>query len=340
MRGNDDMKRIIMLISFSLLLSAAVSADELSKAGSCGAQFLKIGLGSRYQAMGEASVAVANDVYATYWNPAGLAEIENAAISFTNVNYLLDINLNFVGFAKNFEDVGVFGVSTTIMTTGDQEITTLEEQEGTGEYYTATSYTFGLTYARQMNAQFAFGASIKYIGERIHNESAHGFAVDFGTLLYPGINSLRLGVSISNMGAEMAFSGSDLIVSYYDDTGDDAINPVSAELKTNSYDLPMMFRVGAAYDLELTEMTVMTLAGELTHPNDNEQQGALGAELGFNDMFFVRGGYKINYDEQGLTVGGGLDTKISKSTRLMVDYAWQDFGRLESTQRFTVGFTF
>lgn len=333
------MKKIIIIISLSLLLSGTVSA-ELSKTGTCGAQFLKIGMGSRYLGMGEAGVAAANDMYSTFWNPAGLAEIENATVSFTNVDYLLDINLNYVGFARYFEDVGVFGISTTILTTGDQEITTLEEQEGTGEYYTATSYAVGLSYARQLNTQFAFGASLKYIGERIHNEDAHGFAFDFGTLLYPGVNSLRLGVSISNMGPEMAFSGSDLIVSYYDEQGDEATNPVSAELKTNSYDLPLMFRIGAAYDVEISSMSVLTLSGEVKHPNDNEQQGAVGGELAVKEMFFLRGGYKINYDEEGLTVGGGLNTKVSKTTHLLIDYAWQDFGRLESTQRFTVGFTF
>ncbi len=181
---------------------------------------------------------------------------------------------------------------------------------------------------------------MKYIGERIHNEEAEGFAFDFGTMLYPGFNSLRLGVSISNMGPEMEFSGSDLIVSYYDETGDDASAPVSAELNTNPYDLPLVFRIGAAYDVQVAPKSVMTVSGELKHPNDNIQQGAMGAQLAFNDMFFLRSGYKINYDEEGLSVGGGIDTRVAKTTRLVIDYAWQDFGRLESTQRFTVGFTF
>jgi hypothetical protein len=329
------------LISLMLLTIAAGTASaEFSKVGSSGAQFLKIAVGSKYQAMGEAAVAVANDVYSTYWNPAGLTEVENAAIGFTNVDYLLDINLNYVGFARYFEDVGVFGLSATILSAGDQEITTLEQQEGTGEYYSATSYSVAVSYARQLNVQFAFGLSFKYVGERIHNERAEGFAFDFGTLLYPGIQSLRLGVSISNMGPEMTFSGSDLIVSYYDETADDATTPVSAELKTNPYDLPLLFRIGAAYDVQVAPKSVVTLAGELKHPNDNVQQGAVGAQFAFNEMFFLRGGYKLNYDEEGLTVGGGLDTRISRTTHLLIDYAWQDFGRLESTQRFSVGFTF
>ncbi|UCD64635.1 MAG: PorV/PorQ family protein [Candidatus Zixiibacteriota bacterium] len=333
------MKRLMISVLLSALLVSSASA-EFTKVGSSGAQFLKIAVGSRYQAMGEAAAATADDVYATFFNPAGLAEIGNGAISFTKVDYLLDIDLNYVGFAKYFDDVGVLGLSATMLSAGDQEITTLEQQDGTGEYYTASSYAVGVTYARQLNLRFSFGASLKYIAERIHNERAEGFAVDFGTLVYLGYRSLRLGMAISNMGPEMKFSGSDLIVQYYDEPDDDPTGPVSAELKTTPYDLPLLFRIGLAYDIDLGYKSVMTVAGELKHPNDNVQQGAFGVEYAFDDNFFLRGGYKLNYDEEGLTAGAGLATDLSKSTRLVIDYAWQDFGRLQSTQRFSVGFTF
>jgi hypothetical protein len=58
------------------------------------------------------------------------------------------------------------------------------------------------------------------------------------------------------------------------------------------------------------------------------------------ERFFLRGGYKLKYEEQGLALGGGLIAPVGEDTRLTIDYAWQDFGRLESTQRFSVGFTF
>lgn len=333
------MKNLCMLIITLALTGSTVSA-ELSKAGSAGAQFLKIGVGSKYQGMGEASVAVANDVYSMYWNPAGLVEIEHAAVGFTNVNYLLDISLNYVGYAQNFENLGVFGISATVLNTGEQEITTFDQQDGTGEYYTATSYALGVTYARQLTDKFAFGASVRYLGEKIHNERASGFGVDFGTMLYTGLRSLRLGMSITNMGPEMKFSGSDLIVHYDSQNGGGTNSAVNAELKTTPYDLPMAFRVGLAYDVEMGPSSVLTMSGELKHPNDNVQQGSLGAQLGYNEKFFLRGGYKINYDEEGLAFGGGLTTNVAKSTKLVIDYAWQDFGRLASTQRFSVGFTF
>ncbi len=330
------MKRLLIVIAVFALAGAASAGN--TKVGSAGAQFLKIGVGSRYQAMGEASVATANDVYSMFWNPAGLASVENTAIGFTNVNWVLDVNLNYVGLAKNFEGLGVLGVSATVLSMGDQEITTFENQEGTGDTYSASSYAIGLSYARMLTARFAFGGSVKYIGERIHLERSSGFAFDFGTLLNTGFRSLRLGMSITNMGPEMKFDGPSLGLRYDDDQGPG--EPVPVDLKVTPYNLPMMFRVGLAYDVDFSPKARLTLASELRHPNDNVEQGAVGAEFGFDEKFFLRGGYKIQYEEEGLSFGGGLNTAVSGDTKLMIDYSWQDFGRLESTQRFSVGFTF
>ena len=63
-------------------------------------------------------------------------------------------------------------------------------------------------------------------------------------------------------------------------------------------------------------------------------------EYAYNEMFFLRSGYKLNYDEETFSFGGGLITKFTGDTRLKIDYSWQDFGRLESSQKFSVGFLF
>jgi hypothetical protein len=82
------------------------------------------------------------------------------------------------------------------------------------------------------------------------------------------------------------------------------------------------------------------VAADLIDPNDGNQKGVLGAEFGFRERFFLRGGYKFRYDEQTLALGGGLIAPVGSESQIVIDYAWQDFGRLESTQRFSVGFTF
>ncbi len=332
------MKKFVWLM---LLLLAATTASAGSvRNGSAGAQFLKIGVGSRYQGTGEASVALVNDVYSMYWNPAGLVEIDNSSISFTNVNWLLDIDLNYFGYARSFEDIGVFGVSASVLSMDDQEITTFEQQDGTGDYYSAVSYAIGVSYARQLTNRFAFGGTFKYVGERIHKENASGFAFDFGTLLYTGFKSLRMGMSITNMGPDMQFSGPDLDVSYDDQVGEGANAPIGATIKTAPYDLPMMFRFGLAYDFMMTSKSGVTMSAEVKHPNDASQQGSLGAEWQYDEKFFLRGGYRFETDERGLSLGGGLVTHVTEDTDLLIDYAWQDFGRLQSTHRFSIGFNF
>ncbi len=324
------MKKLLVLI-LSLLFVAGSSYALETSVGSAGAQFLKIGVGSKYQGMGEASVAVANDVYSMYWNPAGLAEIENTQISFTNVNWLTDVDLNYIAYAKNFEDFGVVGISATVLSMGEIEITDFNNRDGTGQFYTSSSYSIGVTYAKHLTNRFSFGGTMKYVGERIHELKSQSIAFDFGTMLHIGYRSLRMGMSISNMGPDLKFSGSDLDVSF---------NNSGAQLKTTPYSLPLLFRFGMAYDFQMNETTTMTLSGELKHPNDNIRQGALGTEFSFSDKFFLRGGYKFNYEEEGLSFGGGLFSSLSGDTKIEFDYAWQDFGRLTSTQRFSVGFTF
>ncbi len=329
------MKKISLILVLMLFIFGSVSA-EFSKVGSSGAQFLKIGVGSKYQAVGEATVAFVDDAYAMYWNPAGLVGVTEQQTVFTNVNYLLDIKLNYFGFAKHFEDVGVFGISATVLSMDDLEITNFENQNGTGEFYSASSYTIGLSYAKQLNAKVAFGATLKYVGETIHHLNSSSIAFDFGTVLETGFNSLRMGMSISNMGPKMSFSGSDLIFSSIDDNG----VITTSEKKASTYELPLIFRIGFAYDVNLTDKSIMTLLSEFKHPNDNTEQGAIGGQYGYDNKYFLRGGYKINYDEEGLSFGGGLNTSLGEESSMFIDYAWQDFGRLSTTQRFSIGFTF
>ncbi|MCX6828691.1 MAG: PorV/PorQ family protein [candidate division Zixibacteria bacterium] len=332
-------KKIIIILIGALLCGSAM-AGEFSKSGTAGAQFLKVGVGARYQGLGEASVAAVNDIYSMYWNPAGLTGIDQSQLALTYVNYLTDINLNYVAYARRFENLGIFGASVTVLSMGDQEITTVEEPEGTGFKYSASSYAFQLSFARELTTQFSFGASLKYLGEKIYRERAAGFAFDFGTLLRTGYRSLRIGMNISNMGPEMKFDGPDLDVSYDPDQSNPNHDPFNSRLKVDPYDLPLTFRVGMAYDLNFGADAKLMLAVEAKHPNDNTQQGSLGAEFNWKDKYFLRGGYKFNYAEEGLGLGAGFRTQLTEGTDLVFDYAWVDFGRLDAVHRFSAALAF
>ena len=117
-------KTIILCTALLILLGGSGFAADYTKTGSVGAQFLKIAVGSRYQGMGEASVAMVNDAYSLYWNPAGLANIEGTSITFTNVNWVTDVKLNYVALGTQVEDFGTIGFSAALMSMGDMEVTT------------------------------------------------------------------------------------------------------------------------------------------------------------------------------------------------------------------------
>ena len=117
-------------------------------------------------------------------------------------------------------------------------------------------------------------------------------------------------------------------------------DPYSANINTNPYDIPLTFRVGLAYDFLIGDESKLVVALEAKHPNDNVQQGAIGAEYDWQRKYFLRAGYKLNYEEEGLSLGGGFRTNLTGETDLVLDYAWMDFGRLSSVHRFSASINF
>ena len=100
------MKRIFSIVTALLLLSSL----PLNAQGEAGSIFLLISPGARAGGMGEAQVAVANDAYASYWNPAGLAFQEGSELAIMHVNWLPnladDMYYEFLGFRKQFPTLG------------------------------------------------------------------------------------------------------------------------------------------------------------------------------------------------------------------------------------------
>jgi len=121
------------------------------------------------------------------------------------------------------------------------------------------------------------------------------------------------------------------------------VNIVNAKYEMLEYSLPLSFQVGLAKDVIETENHRLTFAVDAISPNDNYEAVNTGFEYGWNDMFFLRAGYKSlfqEYTEEGLTAGFGLNLRLFQTTKIKVDYAYADFGRLEKTERFSLSIHF
>ena len=129
---------------------ALLFGQNVTKTGTTAAKFLSIGIGPQAIAMGGAYTAVAHDVSALYWNPAGIAAIDQMQAMFSYASLYEGIHMNYLGLIIPSGETGDFGISVTALNYGAIGVTTEASPDGTGETYAPASYAFGLSYARNI----------------------------------------------------------------------------------------------------------------------------------------------------------------------------------------------
>ena len=333
-------KIIRILIVVGLLFnSALLSQDGVSKSGTTAAKFLSIGVGPRANGMGGAFASVANDASSMYWNPSGIAYVDDFNAVFTYTKLFADINLNYLGVVIPTGEMGNIGINVTTLNYGEMDVTTEEFPEGTGETFTSGSYAFGLSYARFITDNFVVGANIKYIRENIYNSSAEGLAIDVGTIFTTPFYGIKFASSITNFGTKMNITGDDLLVRYdQDETTRGNNETVDARISTDAFELPLRLQIGISKDVMIADGQRFIMAVDANYPNDNDQWVNVGGELSlFNNLVFVRGGYKalfLDDTQEGLTFGFGLKYDQSNVLGIQVDYAYQQQEFLDNTHSF------
>jgi len=323
------LNKYIYIISFLLIIGTAraqlfpVLGGQ--RAGISTAQFLKIGVGGRASAMGESFIAISDDASALYWNPAGLAQFSKNQLIISHNLWVVDINNDFIGAVYHLDEDNSFGASLTAVTMDDMPVTTEFAPFGTGEYFGYTDIAVSITYARRMTKQFSFGGSVKYIEETLDKLKMRGVMIDLGTYYRTGLGSTRFAVTVSNFGSELAPDGQVTLV------GNREVE------EWQSFAPPTIFRIGFAFEPYESEEHKITTSIQLNHPNDNSENVAIGAEYAWQKMFFLRGGYKFNVDEQNFSFGLGIQVPISIA-EFSFDYAFTNFERLGSAHRFSIIF--
>jgi len=366
------MKKIIVvvLVLAVALLATSASAQQASttgaftKAGSAGAQFLKIGVGAKAMAMGGAFSSIADDASALYWNPAGIASLDGLNFHLTYTDWIADLTLSYLAISVPASQRVKIGFSFTSLAYGDpMDITTIEQPEGTGATFNAADIAFGVSCAMALTDKFSLGITAKYVRNQIWDLSASGFALDVGSIYNTGYKGIKFGMAISNYGADRAFSGQSLIVSYDPDPETDYA-PWESQLYNTPFPLPLNFHAGISTDvfkglLQDMENHSLVVAIDFLHPNDNKERLKMGVEYGWSNLVFLRGGwqycpkYTIKHTDElgnvlseesyntaslGLSFGGGLKFKLGGGTSACLDYAYSDLGDLKQAHRFSINF--
>ncbi len=326
-------KKIIIITAACILFLTHSAYGQLfpvlgeQRAGISTAQFLKIGVGARATGMGESYIAVANDPSALYWNPAGLTQYDNNQVYFAHSEWLVDVKHSFLGASYRLDQSNVIGFSVIALYMDDMPVTTETMPFGTGEYFSYTDLAFGLTYARRMTDQFSFGLTLRYMNSSLDKLSMNGFMFDLGTYYWTGLGTSRFAVTVSNFGGQISPSGE---VTLLDGSNRDS---------WQEFALPTVFRVGFAMEPYMTEVHKVTTTIQLNHPNDNAENLGFGLEYGWNNTVNLRGGYKINVDEETFSAGIGVAIPLTFAA-INVDYSFARWGNLGDVHRISMNLGF
>ncbi len=280
---------LIIIISIDL----SVSYSNANPANT-GLSFLKIGAGSRAVGMGEAYVAIANDASGTYWNPAGLTQINGTELSFTHNKWLQDISNEF--FAFTFQGgKNAFGISFMSNTISGIERRVKASAEPL-DVLNTHDIMLGLSFARKIGANVSYGLTVKYLYQKIYIESASGLAVDLGVQYKTPLSGLNAGFAFQNFG-------------------------YISKLREESTQLPHTIRLGLAY-----QIPIQFLQGEFILATDwikileSTSHFSIGCEYNFIKYFALRLGYQNGFEDKGIHGGFGV-----KFNRYQLDYAHVPF---------------
>ncbi len=328
-----------MKIFLTLYCAITLLYSQNPNLGASGAKFLNIPMGARAASMGGAVIGSTNDASSVFWNPSGITGVEGSSVHFSTMNLYSQFDASAASIVHNFGEAGVIAASYVSLAMKKTEITTELKPDGTGRFYDAQDIALGITYARALSEEFSIGITGKYVNQRIWNEVADGVAFDIGTQYKINFNNLVIAMSMTNFGSDLKFDGEDLNITYLRDNNYPISRLAPGRLETSQYPLPLHFQVGIGFDLVNADFVKMRGEIDATHPNDYNERINVGTELTFIDRLFLRGGYRINYDDENLTLGAGFNFQFGNSI-IRFDYAYANFELLPDVHRYSIEIDF
>jgi hypothetical protein len=314
-----------LVIAALLLQAGAALAGSEGRLGTGGQSELRIPVGARSIGIAGSNVGSIQGAEAVFYNPAGLASSERQTeLLFSYARYIADMDLNYLAIAQNMGALGWVGFSAKVLSVGEMIFTTESAPEGTGETFSPTFSTLGLTYAKALTDRVNFGGTLYYTSERILEANAGGVAFDFGFQYDTGMQGIRLGAAMKNYGSTLQFGGGDFERQIRLGEDDPNADTRTLAFGSSEYELPSYFSGGFSWPA-VRGLNNFTVHGLYQSNSFGVDEARVGAELGLRRDATLRVGYKVTSNDDdlfGLTYGVGLRVPLA-STDLFVDYGGQ-----------------
>ena len=267
-RRTSERKNNVLSLFFALSVSAflalpAFSADIHPNAGKTSASFLKLGLGARAIGMGESYAGIADDVYAVYWNPAGLNSLTQNEITAMHTEWFQDIRYEYASAALRLDTKSVCAFSLGgLYLSGIERRTVLENPEDGPSLPEGTFGAYDIlavaSYSSKLDESWTLGANLKGVYESIDIYGGFTVAVDVGAM-YKIAPNVNLGMVLQNFGPHLS-------------------------IREKYYWLPLNIKIGLGFKIPEVNLTG---AFDINQPIDNFTKFSAGLESGFQTTSLI-----------------------------------------------------
>ncbi len=296
-------------VLLSLLYGGVRPAFAAVSVGSSGGDFLSFEVGGRSAGMGGAQVSTATGVTAQFWNPAGLAGLQDVQVGAMHATWLDDLSYEWVGYAKPLGPslgVGSLSVAYFHMPT----LQGVDEFDNPTESFSVYDLALTAGLARPLTRQISVGVNTRLIRQKLATVSATGVGVDLGAV--GTFQGTSVAAVVQNLGPSLSYDGA-------------------------SYPLPRQFRLGASRRFVQEKLL---LAADYNMPRDYFNDARFGVEYRAHPLVSLRMGYRqvfgsANDPGTGLSYGLGLHVK-----QMALDYAMTPSQDFDNVHRFALGYSF
>ncbi|MEJ2050832.1 MAG: PorV/PorQ family protein, partial [Calditrichota bacterium] len=164
---------IVLLIIFTVCtVNTGLAQVGLQKVGQSTMNFLKVGVSPTAASMGNAFTTLGTGAESMFYNPSGIAQVDNMSGFISNTMWIADINYTAAAVAKRFGNLGAFGINVLNVDYGNMTQTQLLSSADPQGYQEVGpmnigAYAIGISYARQVSNQFSMGGQIQYVGQTL-----------------------------------------------------------------------------------------------------------------------------------------------------------------------------
>lgn len=333
-----DMKRfashrLALAAALAALVTMPALAGNPDRAGSAGATQLLLNPWARSNGWGLANTASLRGVEAMYGNIAGLSLVNRTEVAFSNMQLPgAGLSLNSVGLGQKLGASGVLGVTATVLSFGELEVTTYDVPEGGRGTFRPNMSNIGIAYSKSFSNSIFGGLLIRVVSESTSSVRSTGVCFDAGIHYVTGEkDNVHFGIALKNVGPAMSFSGDGLAVQGLLIAGSDQL---TLEQRSGKSEIPSLLNIGAAYDWHLNEVHRLTVAGTFISNSFTQDQAIIGLEYAFRKMVHLRGGYTYEKKDKsdvratwytGPSAGLSVDFPFGeeKKSTVALDYAYR-----------------